>query len=270
MKHWHILSCVFFPPWFLLVAIAWTVINTISPCPRNFGVGRINLGTFCAALISCCSGYYGSSMQLSSAISDSMSNLQSSSLSFGISKAPFQLSQCSVSEMLSGTLSSSLSTGGRLILQIRLTFNTWVRPAGRFFPDNGGGRGDHSDNFNAAAPSCWKSDHNPLTVSWVSEMYPTASVSNGSGNLNRGPGLDRKHGSVQFEIRQTPDLLVLGVPNSAPYPSTRRVRCVWLDQSGPNSGFLFLVVLLMVTFRYPSVNRTILTMVRRCVFGMYW
>ena len=172
--------------------------------------------------------------------------------------------------MLSGALSSSLLIGGWLILQIWLTFNTWVRPRRRIFPDNGGGKGDHSDDFNAAAPSCWKSEYDPLTISWVSEMYPTARVSNGSGKPNHGAGLERTHGSVRFEIHQTPDPLVFGIPHSAPYPSTHVVHRVWLDPSGPISGFVFRVVLFMVTFRYPSVNRTILTMVRPCVFGMYW
>jgi len=94
-------------------------------------------------------------------------------LSFGLSLSPFQLSQSSVSEMLSGVLSSSLSTGWQLILQIWRTFKIWVHPPGRSFADKGGGgKGDLSDNMNAATPWCWKSDLDTLTISFVSEIYP--------------------------------------------------------------------------------------------------
>jgi len=78
--------------------------------------------------------------------------------------------------MLSGVLSSSLSTGWCLILLIQRTFNIWVGPPGMFFADKAGGKGDLSDNFNAAAPSCWKSDQDALTISSVSEMYLTAII----------------------------------------------------------------------------------------------
>jgi len=43
---------------------------------------------------------------------------------------------------------------------------------------------------------------------------------------------------------QKPDLLLLSRPNAAPYPSTRRSRRVWLDPSGPISGFAFWVLYL--------------------------
>jgi len=109
-------------------------------------------------------------------MSNSPSAAQSSSLSLESSKSPFQLSQSSVSEMLSGALSSSLLTGSQLILRIRWRFNIWVRPPWRSFVDTGGGKGDFSDNVNAAAPSCWKSDHDALTISSVCGMYPTAVI----------------------------------------------------------------------------------------------
>jgi len=128
------------------------------------------------ALTSRCSWDSGSWMLLSWSISDSTSATQSSSPSFRLSKSPFQLSQSSVSEMLSGALSSSLWTGWRLILWIRRTFKIWVRPPGRSFADKGGGNGDLSDNLNAATPSCWKSDQDALTISSVSEMYLTAVI----------------------------------------------------------------------------------------------
>jgi len=78
--------------------------------------------------------------------------------------------------MLSGVLSSSHSTGSRLFLRIRLTCNVWVPPPARSFADKGGGKGDLSNNINAAAPSCWKSDQGALKISSVSEMYPTAVI----------------------------------------------------------------------------------------------
>jgi len=118
----------------------------------------------------------GSSMLLSWSISDSTSAAQSSSLSVGLSKSPFQFSQSSVSEMLSGAQSSSLSTGWRLILRIWQKFNILVCPPGRSFADKGGGKGDLSVNLNAAAPSCWRSDQHALTIYLVSEMYPTVVI----------------------------------------------------------------------------------------------
>jgi len=115
-------------------------------------------------------------MPLLCSISDSSSATQSSSLVSGLSKSPFQLSQSSVSEMLSGAQSSSPSTGWWLILRIRRTFMIWVLPPGRAFADKAGGKGDLSDNLNAAAPSCWKSDQDALTISSVSEIYPMAVI----------------------------------------------------------------------------------------------
>jgi len=104
VKHWRILSYFLFTPLFLLVSISLTVINSFTSCLFDFRVGWINLGTFRTALTSCYSGYSGSSMLVSYSISDSTSAAQSSSLSFGLSKSPFQLSQSSLSEMLSGAL----------------------------------------------------------------------------------------------------------------------------------------------------------------------
>jgi len=176
VNHWHILSYFCFPPLFLRVSTALTVTNTFSACLFDFRVGRTNPGTFGAALTSCCSGHSGSSMPLLGPISDSSSAAQSCSLSFALSKSPFQFSQSSVSEMLWGALSSSHSTGWWLILRIWRTFKIWVRPPGRFFADKAGGKGDLSDNLNAAAPSCWKSDQDALMHSSVSEMYPTAVI----------------------------------------------------------------------------------------------
>jgi len=176
VKHWCILSCLFFTQLFLLISIALTVINTFSASLFDFRIGRINPGTFVAALTSRCSGHSGSPMRLSCSVSYSTPAAQPSSRSFGLSKSPLQWGQSAVSEMLSGVLSSSLLTGWQLILRIRRTFNTWVRPPGSAFEDEGGGKGDLSDHLNAAAPSCWKDDHDALTISSTSEMSPTTII----------------------------------------------------------------------------------------------
>jgi len=166
VNHWRILSYFFFPPLSLRV----------STCLFVFRVGRTNPGTVGAGLTSCCSRHSGFSIQLLCSILDSSSAAQSSLLSCGLSKSPFRFSQSSVSEMLSSALSLSLSTGRRLILQIRRTFTIWVHPPGRSFPDKSGGKGDLFDNLNAAAPSGWRSDQDALTISSISEMNPTAVI----------------------------------------------------------------------------------------------
>jgi len=146
VNHWRNLSYFFFPPLFFRVSIALTVTNTFSACLFEFRVGGNIPGTFCAPLTSCCSGHSGPWMQLCCSISESSSTVQSSWLSFGLSKSPFQFSQSSVSEMLSGALSSSLSTGWWVILRIWRTFKIWGCPPGRSFPDKACGKGDLSDN----------------------------------------------------------------------------------------------------------------------------
>ena len=146
VNHWPILSYLFCSPLILRVSTPLTISNTFSACLFDFRVGRTNLGTFGAALTSCCPGHYGSSLQLLGPTSDSSSAAQSSSLSFGLSKSSFQFSQSSVSKMVSGALSWSLSTGWRLILQNWWTFTIWVGPPGRFFADKAGGKCDLSDN----------------------------------------------------------------------------------------------------------------------------
>jgi len=149
-----------------------SVLSISSACHFDFGVGRINPGTFASAHTSCCSGQSGSLMLLSCCIPASMSATQSSSLSVGLSKSPFRLSQSAVSEMLWGELSWLLSTGWQLLLRIHQTLNNWVRPPWRSLAGKGGDKGDLSDSLNAVAPSGWKSDHDALTISSVSEMYP--------------------------------------------------------------------------------------------------
>jgi len=175
--YWCILSYCFLIPLFLLVSNVLTVTNTISDCLFDVRWGRINLGTFGAAFTSRFSGISGSLMPLSRPISDSMSAAQSSSLSFGLSKSPFQVSQFLVSEMLSGALSLSHSTGCPSILLLRQIFNIGDRLPRRSFADKAGGNGDLSDILNAAAPSCWNFDQDALTISSISQMYATAVTS---------------------------------------------------------------------------------------------
>jgi len=176
VKHWYILFYFFVTPLFLLVSVALIVTNAISACLFHFRVGRINPGIYGMALISRCSWHSRSSMLVSCSVSDSMSTTQSSSLWFGLSKSPIKWSQSSVSEMLWVTLSSPILTRWRLILRIQQTFNIWDRPPERSFADKAGGEGDLSDNVSAAAPLWWKSDHDALPMSSVSEMYPMAVI----------------------------------------------------------------------------------------------
>jgi len=174
--HWLILSYILLFPFFLHLSIVLTVINTCWACAVELHVGQINPGTFCAPQTSHSSEVSGWSTESSSSMSDSLSASQSSLVSFGLSKSHFQWSHFSVSEMHSGSLSSSLAAGWRWILRVWRTFNTWVCPAGRSFADKDGSIDDLSDNLNATAISCWKSDQDTLTISSVSEMYSTAVI----------------------------------------------------------------------------------------------
>jgi len=176
VKHWRILSYIVFTPLFLLVSIALTVVNTFSACLFDLRVGWINPGTFGVALTSCCPGHSRSSILLSCSISDSISAAEWSLLSSGLSQSPFQLNQSTVSKMVSGKLSSSLSSGWRLIIRIQQIFNIWVRSLGKSFADRGGGKWGLSDDSIAAASSCWKSDHDALMIASKSEIYPTVVI----------------------------------------------------------------------------------------------
>jgi len=78
--------------------------------------------------------------------------------------------------MLLGVLSASLSADWQSILPIRQSFNIWVHPPARSFVNKAGGKGDCSDNLNAAAPSSGKGDEDAVKISCVSKMYPTAVI----------------------------------------------------------------------------------------------
>jgi len=109
-------------------------------------------------------------------MSDSSSGSQLCSLTFRLSKWPLHCSQCSVSEMLSGAVSWLGFGGWQSIPCIRQIFNTWHHPPGRLFEDTAGGKGNLSDNVNAATPSCWMINHHTLMISSVCEMYSMAVI----------------------------------------------------------------------------------------------
>ena len=164
---------LFLVPWFLLVPISLTIIKTLSAGCFILRVGRIDPGTSCPALTSRCSGYSGTSMGPISSAFVLSSASHSSLLSIGSSKSPFQQSRSLGSEMHSSALSTSLFASWWWILCVRRTFNTVVPPPGRSFADNADGKGDLSENLNAATPSCSKCDQDALTISSVSELYPS-------------------------------------------------------------------------------------------------
>jgi len=78
--------------------------------------------------------------------------------------------------MLAGALSSSLLVGWWSMRFIWPKFNMWVHPPGRAIAVKAGGKGELSDDLNAAAPSCLEIDQNALTISSVPEMYPMAVI----------------------------------------------------------------------------------------------
>jgi len=170
----NVLLCM--DPLFLLTSIVLTVNNSFSAMLVGDNVGQIDPGTLGAALACRCSVVSGSSMPLSGSMLDSLSASQSSWLTFGSSMSLSQTSQFSVSQMLSGALSSSHSARWQSILLNRWKFSSWVRPPWRAFAHKPGGTGDLSDNLNAATPSCGMFDQDTLTISSVSEMCPTAVI----------------------------------------------------------------------------------------------
>jgi len=171
--HWLILSYILLIPLLLLVSNVLTVINTFSFVFFDLYVAKINPATFGVVVTVRCSGVSVTSMAFPSYMSDALDASQLSSLSFGLSNSAFQSCESSVTKMLCGELSSSLSAGWRSIHFIRWNFNTWGCPPGRFFADNAGGRGHLSDNLNATAPPCCKFEQDALTTYSVSEMYLT-------------------------------------------------------------------------------------------------
>ena len=132
---WCVSYYVFSISILLVASIVLTITNTFPACQFDFRVSQINLEKFCAAHTSCRSELSGSSMQSPHSESDSTSASQSSSLSFGLHKLPYQTSQFPVTKILPGAPSASLSTGWRSILPIWQPFNIWVRPPVRYFAE---------------------------------------------------------------------------------------------------------------------------------------
>jgi hypothetical protein len=67
--------------------------------------------------------------------------------------------------------------------------------------------------------------------------------------------------TVRFGSRTVakPEAQRLAGPNPGPYQSMNAFCQVWLDPSVPISGSVFRVFLFLVPFKYPTVNRKILT-----------
>jgi len=82
--------------------------------------------TFCATLTPLCPERSGYLTAFSRSLLDSLSASLASSLIFGLSKSPFQWSQLSVWEMVSGGLTSSVVAGWWSILSIQWAFDTSV------------------------------------------------------------------------------------------------------------------------------------------------
>src|SRR5882757_3074064 len=69
----------------------------------------------------------------------------------------------------------------------------------------------------------------------------------------------RKMVGIGSKTVQKPNPQHLGGPNPDLYSSTCRFCWVWIDPSVPISSSVLQVFLFMVAFRYPTVNRKILS-----------
>ena len=112
----------------------------------------------------------------------------------------------------------------------------------------------------------WKpSSKDPEILTTISEV-----CGNSVSNRSRKPPVDQvltaKTVWIGSRPIQTPNLLLLVMPNPDPYPSTHGFCCVWLDPSVPMSCSGYQVFLFMVAFRYGTANRKILTLVCHCLF----
>jgi hypothetical protein len=82
--------------------------------------------------------------------------------------------------------------------------------------------------------------------------------------LATGPGSDWKDFSIPFQNRPRPRSTASRWATPGPVPINPRVLSVWLDLSVQISSSVFRVFLCMVAFKYPTVNRKILT------FAHHW
>jgi len=112
--------------YFSAFQLHWPAITPFQPVLMT----SVSAEPIWAPLRSCSAGHSTFLMELFHCISDSSSAGQSASLSVRVSKLPFQISQSSVSVMLSGELSLSFSTGWRLILWIQRIFKISDDPPG--------------------------------------------------------------------------------------------------------------------------------------------
>jgi len=97
-----------------------------------------------------------------------------------------------------------------------------------------------------------------------------STVCNRSGYHACGPGSDQKYLSVRFQSHPNPDPLLFGGSILDLDLSTCGCCRVLPDLSGAISGAACQVVLSMVGFRIPTVNRKILKKVHHCSLSTNW
>jgi hypothetical protein len=120
------------------------------------------------------------------------------------------------------------------------------------------------------AEAAIQQEQDDMTHAEIAGMRSREVLAPGPGNA---PAVRvRNTKTVRFGSKpiQKPDPLHLGGPNPDPYLSTCGFCCVWLDPSVPISYSGIRVILFMVTFSYPIVNRKILTLVYCCPSLIYW
>jgi hypothetical protein len=79
-----------------------------------------------------------------------------------------------------------------------------------------------------------------------------------------------QHGQFDSKPDQQQDPLPLSCPNPDLHPSTCRCCRVWLNPSVPISGCWIWFSLFIVTLRYATVKRKMMTLVCCWQFWMYW
>jgi len=99
---------------------------------------------------------------------------------------------------------------------------------------------------------------------------PWLVLATGPGNLTAVWLYPATTGRFGSRLVHKPNPLPLGGPNADPYLSTISCSRVWLDSSVAISSSAFWVSLLIIAFRYGTVNCKILTLGHRCAFWMYW
>jgi len=95
-------------------------------------------------------------------------------------------------------------------------------------------------------------------------------LATGPGNLLQLRIWTAKTGWFRSGPVQKPDPVTLGSSNTDLYTSARRLHELCTDPSIHISGSAFRVSLMIVAFRYATVNRKISALVRYWLFVMYW